>query len=269
MPSLVEPGIPDYVDALVARATSRDRGQRPADATVLLHHLHRVEPALRDGPGLRRRAGRRPAAPARGRRRRRPDDLRRRHHPRALRRLRARAADRGRPARLGALRRRQPRPHDRPRASPRSSSGTVRTDGRPVAPSPSRCAPRCPHGAATTTLPAAPTSARPAPGRAPTRVVPVATTARRRSRKGPLLLLLVDAAGRRRRGRRVVVRLGALHHDPRRAGPRRGRRQRRAGGAPVSSAEVGEPAYSENVTAGLVIATDPETGRQGAATVAR
>ena len=49
MPSLVEPGIPDYVDALVARATSRDRDQRPADATVLLHHLHRVEQALREG----------------------------------------------------------------------------------------------------------------------------------------------------------------------------------------------------------------------------
>ena len=49
MPSLVQPGIPDYVDALVARATSRDRDQRPADATVLLHHLHRVEQALREG----------------------------------------------------------------------------------------------------------------------------------------------------------------------------------------------------------------------------
>ena len=45
MPSLLQPGIPDYVDALVARATSRDRDQRPADATVLLHHLHRVEQA--------------------------------------------------------------------------------------------------------------------------------------------------------------------------------------------------------------------------------
>ena len=49
MPSLLQPGIPDYVDALVARATSRDRDQRPADATVLLHHLHRVEQALREG----------------------------------------------------------------------------------------------------------------------------------------------------------------------------------------------------------------------------
>lgn len=48
-PSAVAPGIPAYVDALVARATARDRGQRPADAGVLLHHLHRVSHALADG----------------------------------------------------------------------------------------------------------------------------------------------------------------------------------------------------------------------------
>jgi serine/threonine-protein kinase len=43
------PGIPAYVDALVARATARDRGQRPADAAVLLHQLHRVAHALAEG----------------------------------------------------------------------------------------------------------------------------------------------------------------------------------------------------------------------------
>ena len=43
------PGIPAYVDALVARATARDRDQRPADAGVLLHQLHRVAQALPDG----------------------------------------------------------------------------------------------------------------------------------------------------------------------------------------------------------------------------
>ena len=48
-PSSVVPGMPDFVDALVARATSRDRSQRPADAGVLLHHFHRVAHALRDG----------------------------------------------------------------------------------------------------------------------------------------------------------------------------------------------------------------------------
>ena len=45
-PSASTPGIPPYVDALVARATARDRAQRPADAGVLLHQLHRVSQAL-------------------------------------------------------------------------------------------------------------------------------------------------------------------------------------------------------------------------------
>ena len=48
-PSAVADGIPGYVDALVARATARDRGQRPADAAVLLHQLHRVSQALATG----------------------------------------------------------------------------------------------------------------------------------------------------------------------------------------------------------------------------
>src|SRR3546814_14001399 len=48
-PSLTVPGIPAYVDALVARATARDRGLRPADAGVLLHQAHRVRQALDEG----------------------------------------------------------------------------------------------------------------------------------------------------------------------------------------------------------------------------
>ena len=48
-PSAVRPGIPDYVDALVARATSRDRSQRPADARVLLQMVRRVQRALDQG----------------------------------------------------------------------------------------------------------------------------------------------------------------------------------------------------------------------------
>jgi beta-lactam-binding protein with PASTA domain len=50
-PSRAVPGIRDYVDALVARATARDREQRPADAGVLLHQLHRVSNAV--GAGVR------------------------------------------------------------------------------------------------------------------------------------------------------------------------------------------------------------------------
>jgi beta-lactam-binding protein with PASTA domain len=48
-PSAVVPGIPPYVDALVARATARDRAQRPADAGVLLHQFHRVAQAVAGG----------------------------------------------------------------------------------------------------------------------------------------------------------------------------------------------------------------------------
>ncbi|WP_370619186.1 Stk1 family PASTA domain-containing Ser/Thr kinase [Mumia sp. Pv 4-285] len=45
-PSTLVAGIPPYVDALVARATARDRDQRSADARVLLHQLRRVRSAL-------------------------------------------------------------------------------------------------------------------------------------------------------------------------------------------------------------------------------
>jgi serine/threonine-protein kinase len=48
-PSDTSPDVPDYVDALVARATARDREQRPADAGVLLHHLRRVNQAVTSG----------------------------------------------------------------------------------------------------------------------------------------------------------------------------------------------------------------------------
>ena len=48
-PSDLVPGLPAYVDALVARATARDRDQRPADAGVLLHQVHRVAQALATG----------------------------------------------------------------------------------------------------------------------------------------------------------------------------------------------------------------------------
>lgn len=48
--------IPDYLDALVASATARDRTRRPADAGVLLSQLERVRAALSRGvesdPGL-------------------------------------------------------------------------------------------------------------------------------------------------------------------------------------------------------------------------
>ncbi|GAA4694372.1 PASTA domain-containing protein [Nocardioides nanhaiensis] len=48
-PSQRVPHLPPYVDALVARATARDRTLRPADAAVMLHQVHRVGSALADG----------------------------------------------------------------------------------------------------------------------------------------------------------------------------------------------------------------------------
>jgi len=48
-PSRAVVGVPGYVDALVARATARDRDLRPADARVLLHQVRRVRAALDHG----------------------------------------------------------------------------------------------------------------------------------------------------------------------------------------------------------------------------
>jgi beta-lactam-binding protein with PASTA domain/serine/threonine protein kinase len=48
-PSLLRPDIPPYVDALVQRATARDRDLRPADARVLSRQLRRVRSALEEG----------------------------------------------------------------------------------------------------------------------------------------------------------------------------------------------------------------------------
>ncbi|RYY44223.1 MAG: serine/threonine-protein kinase, partial [Actinomycetales bacterium] len=48
-PSVVRPDLPPYVDALVARATVRDRSQRSQDAGVLLRQVRLVERALAEG----------------------------------------------------------------------------------------------------------------------------------------------------------------------------------------------------------------------------
>jgi serine/threonine-protein kinase len=43
------PSIPPYVDALVQRATARDRDLRPTDARVFSRQVHRVRSALEEG----------------------------------------------------------------------------------------------------------------------------------------------------------------------------------------------------------------------------
>nr|WP_246056957.1 PASTA domain-containing protein [Nocardioides eburneiflavus] len=261
MPSLLQPGIPDYVDALVARSTSRDRGQRPADATVLLHHLHRVEQALRDG--LRSD----PDLAADLLPRRTPsdatssgdadDDTGERTTPEpfdasALALLTevdprdSGLVDDGSPDRTTALER-HPVQTDAPAGGPATE--------------PMRATPAVAAAAPTTTMtstPATPVRQGP-PGRAPTRAVPVTTTARRRSVKGPVALLLSVlllggvAAGAWWFGwERWTTTPGVLNLDQVAATDE----LEDAG----LEAEVGEPAYSENVAAGLVIATDPEPG---------
>lgn len=258
MPSRVEPGIPDYVDALVARATSRDRDQRPADATVLLHHLHRVEQALRDGLDsdpelaadlLPRRT------PATLHETATPDDTTPEPFDAGALALLTEVdprdsglVDDGSPDRTTAL--------ERHPAPPAGASGTGRPTAGPVTEPMRTVVP--PATTATTTL-QAPTSPRPGPGRAPSRVAPVDTTARRRSRKGPLVLLVSlllvagVAAGAWWFGwERYTTTPGVLGLDE------------AAATAELEDsglrAEAGEPAYSENVDAGLVIATDPGPG---------
>jgi serine/threonine-protein kinase len=90
-------------------------------------------------------------------------------------------------------------------------------------------------------------------------VTPVATTARRRSVKGPvallLALLLVGGIGLGAwwfGWERYTTTPGVLGLDEAAAGAKL-----EAAGL---EAEAGDPAYSENVAAGLVIATDPEPG---------
>lgn len=223
LPSLAQPGTPDYVDALVARATSRDRSQRPADASVLLHHLHRVALALRDGltsdVELATDLAPRPAV------------------------VHDEVDD------VDDVERTSPDPFDASalalltEVAPESSG--LYDDG-----SPDR----------TTALERHPSStgARPPRG-APSRVEPVATTARRRSVKGPLALLLsillvagVGVGAWWFGSARYTTTPGVLGLDESSASTE----LESAGLEP----RVGDPAFSENVAAGLVIATEPGPG---------
>ncbi len=263
MPSLLQPGIPDYVDALVARATSRDRDQRPADATVLLHHFHRVEQALRDGLASD------PELAADLLPRRAPVDD-------SVAVMDARGNDTTpEPFDAGALALlTEVDPRDSGLIDDGSPDRTtaierhpVAAGGAPAAPvtEPMRATAAAAAPATTTVATPAPagSSTRPAhgrpPGRAPSKVAPVSTTARRRSMKGPvsLLLAILLVAG---------IGLGAWWFGWERYTTTPGvlGLDEAAASAELESAgleaDAGTPAYSENVEAGLVIATDPEPG---------
>ncbi|WP_210438101.1 Stk1 family PASTA domain-containing Ser/Thr kinase [Nocardioides xinjiangensis] len=248
MPSLLEPGIPDYVDALVARATSRDRDQRPADATVLLHHLHRVQQALREGLASD------PELAA---------DLLPRRAPVAQEAEHATAEDTTpEPFDAGALALlTEVDPRDSGLVDDGSPDRTTALERHPAAAAPVG-------GPVTepmrTTLPPAAPPATPAreragAGRTPTPAAPVTTTARRRSRRGPVALVLAVllAAG---------IGLGAYWFGWERytTTPAVLGLDESAANAALEDAglqaEAGEPAYSENVAPGLVIGTDPGPG---------
>jgi beta-lactam-binding protein with PASTA domain/serine/threonine protein kinase len=224
-PSEVAPDIPAYVDALVARATARDRSQRPADAGVLLHQIHRVAQALRDGvlddPELT--ADLAPVRPQ-------PDTGDEDDH-----------SDTDDTA---------PEPFDPIALAGFRGTGTDATS-------------RHSHTTAIEQLPAtaAATDARlPAP-RKPSTPVPVITTARRRSVKGPVSFLL------------VVLLLAGLAVGSWWFGYARYTTTPGVLGVSQAAAtteldeaglavEVGTPRYSETVEAGLVLGSDPEPGER-------
>ena len=278
-PSGLVPGIPAYVDALVARATARDREQRPADAGVLLHHLRRVNQALTEGVRRRPRADRRPR-PRCGCR------------PTAAEAAVARTTPRADPFDSRADRRRMAPP--RPDAH-RPSSG-MPTRG----PASRHAERRLPPGRSR--APGARGADRPAGARA---------AARERRRRRRLVVRLRPlhhdprrhraqpgrrrAAARGRRARRRVGRRGLLRdrargprhqHRPRRRRPGARRRQghgrglagqgalrpaRRSTGITEDEAQDAGPAtnlafgkaiesWSETVPKGIVIASDPKAG---------
>ncbi|WP_307828129.1 Stk1 family PASTA domain-containing Ser/Thr kinase [Nocardioides sp. SYSU D00038] len=222
-PSASVGGIPEYVDALVARATARDREQRPTDAGVLLHQLRRVGTALAHGV------------------REDPDlvaDLR----PRAVRTDTAEV-----PRPMGDT---SPEPWNQAEMEALLAPGP--TDDR--RPQPTTALPR----AATRSTPraAAPPTPQPTPPHVP--AAPVAGPSRRR-RRGPLLLvlaLLVAAAvgsGAWWFGwARYTTTPGLINLTQAEAVER----LEEAG----LDVEVGEPAYSTTVEKGLVLSSDPGAG---------
>jgi len=212
-PSSLAPGLPAYVDALVARATARDRELRPADASVLLHQVHRVGHALAEGvvddPEL-------------------TADL-------LPTRMRSEAAEAPSPDDTA------PEPFDRvalaAMSEPTTLLGTV---------------------APPTALPPAPPAATPPPA-PPQAAEDEEPPHARRSRKGLVLLLVAlllvvggGAAAWWFLDGRYTTTPGVLGKTEQAAV-----RTLEAAGL---DAKVGDPAYSETVPAGRVVATDPEPG---------
>ena len=209
-PSRLAPAVPAYLDALVARATARDRAQRPADAGVLLHQLHRVSQALAGGVWDDQELTSDLALPAA-----KPSPEPVTDDTNAFEILPI-----AEPEELTA-------PTARPVFEPQRLAGLT---GRPPAQPPLRRLPWPPH--------------RPCgrAGRAAVRCCWSSPSCR-------------PAGGYRR----LLVRLGPLHRDARSPGAHQQAAVAKLEHAGLD-AELGDPAFSETVPKGEVVATDPGPG---------
>ena len=219
-PSREVPGIPDYLDALVARATARDREQRPADASVLLHHLRRVNQAVTSGvrsdPDL-------------------VDDLRPRQTADTAEVLRRRG-----PFRPDTT----PEPWDQAEmaallAPPREATATLDRPGPPRTPTAITDRPR----------PVPPSAPAPAP----------AKTKPRRRRRGPLLLVLALLVAAAVGGGAWWFGYARYTTTPGVIGLTQAEAEQRLESAGLD-VTIDDPAYSSNVPKGRVISTDPAAG---------
>ncbi len=218
-PSRLVPGLPAYVDALVARATARDRELRPADAQVLLHQVRRVRGALDHGivddPEL-------------------TEDLTPSHHVGATDSIDYVTEDAPTivpTAAAASVVAREARNHD-------DHEGTTVFRGAAAG------------GVLPTSRPGRPNQAEESGGDG---------SGQRRSRKGPLLLALVlllatiaGLAGWYYGMGRYTTTPGVINLSVEQA-----RQKVQAAGL---SFEVGRQEYSETVTAGSVVSTDPRPG---------
>ena len=232
-PSQMVRGIPPYVDALVARATARDRELRPADARVLLQQVRRVHGALDHGvvddPELT--ADLTPTVPVHA-----FDDI-------------DYVTEDDLPTVLSGAQLLQggrvELPEETDLADDWAENGTSVIGTMPARrPSPSQTKSAPP---ATRTPPRGP-----APGRPPRQ---------RRSRKGPILLLVVLMLA-------VAAGVGGWWYGAGRYTTTPGVINMSAARAEATledaglSYEEGEPVYSETVAAGFVVSTDPGGGER-------
>jgi serine/threonine-protein kinase len=217
-PSVLAAGVPDYIDALVARATARDREQRPADASVLLHHLRRVNQAVTAGVRSDREL---------------VEDLLPRKHADTAEVLRRPGAGHGDTS---------PDPWDH------AEMAALLAPAREVTTTMER-----PHVATTV-------SERPRPAPPP---APPGKPARRprRRRRGPILLVLALLLAAAIGTGAWYVGYARYTSIPAVLGLSQADAQQRLEDAGLD-VEVGDPAYSDSIDAGLVLSADPAAGER-------